>query len=364
MAVLSKALPKRILLVDDDELELELMADRLKSIGFEVATAANGREALALLERRWFPVVMTDREMPVMGGLELTERLRGRGVDDTYVIMLTVRDSGLDYERGYLAGVDDYLTKKLSDAELLARVQKGFSTSTMRRSLQAQSQCANDGRIDASSGAYASDYLMASMLTECRRAERYQRNLAILTVGVAIDPTVGGARAAPDEALAPIVDTIRSNIRSHVDWIARASSRDDTAVFVAALPEASTADAVGIKCRIQSALRVLAETAGSPIPAPGVVLVRVRGARPGCAETSAGGARRIRGRCGTVPQLPAITRPAAVGRRAGERRCSGGDLLPAGLCRRGALSLHGRAPAAARLAQRTLSVEPIATVLK
>src|SRR5215510_10236935 len=98
MAVLARALPKRILLVDDDELERELMADRLQSAGFDVTAVADGSEALELLERQWFPLLITDWQMPVLTGIELTERLRARGMADTYVIMLTVRDAGVDYE--------------------------------------------------------------------------------------------------------------------------------------------------------------------------------------------------------------------------------------------------------------------------
>jgi two-component system sensor histidine kinase ChiS len=74
--------------------------------------------------------------MPVMNGIELTERLRARGMDDSYIIMLTSRDSSLDYEVGYRAGVDDYLTKKVHDTELLARIHSGFSTYALRRSLK------------------------------------------------------------------------------------------------------------------------------------------------------------------------------------------------------------------------------------
>jgi DNA-binding response OmpR family regulator len=74
--------------------------------------------------------------MPVMSGIELTERLRARGMDESYIIMLTARDSTLDYEVGYRAGVDDYLTKKVRDAELLARIHSGLSTFALRRSLK------------------------------------------------------------------------------------------------------------------------------------------------------------------------------------------------------------------------------------
>jgi sigma-B regulation protein RsbU (phosphoserine phosphatase) len=125
-----------ILIVDDDELERALIGDRLDARGFEVAHAADGREALAMLEKQSFPVLLIDWQMPVMDGIELTERLRARGMADTYIIMLTARDSNFDYERGYAAGVDDYLSKKVREAELLARIHAGFSTFALRCALK------------------------------------------------------------------------------------------------------------------------------------------------------------------------------------------------------------------------------------
>jgi DNA-binding response OmpR family regulator len=128
---------KRILVVDDDDLELSLICDRLRARGFKVSQAANGQEALEVLEREWFPVVITDWQMPVMDGLEFTLELRRRGITDTFVIMLTVLDSSFDYERAYESGVDDYLSKKQPDVELHARIHSAFTTLHLRRELQA-----------------------------------------------------------------------------------------------------------------------------------------------------------------------------------------------------------------------------------
>jgi DNA-binding response OmpR family regulator len=133
---LAKDMQLKILVVDDDELERVLIADRLETRGFQVTRAANGEEALGLLELQSFPVLLVDWLMPVMTGIELTERLRARGMDESYIIMLTARDSTLDYEVGYRAGVDDYLTKKVRDAELLARIHSGLNTFALRRSLK------------------------------------------------------------------------------------------------------------------------------------------------------------------------------------------------------------------------------------
>jgi len=136
LRALSQDMNLTILIVDDDELGRALLSDRLEARGFEVARAANGAEALTLLEGRIIPVLLVDWSMPVMNGIELCERLRARGMDDSYIIMLTARDSNLDYEVGYRAGVDDYLTKKVRDSELLARIHSGFTTFALRRSLK------------------------------------------------------------------------------------------------------------------------------------------------------------------------------------------------------------------------------------
>ncbi len=133
---LAKTSQAKMLVVDDDELELALVCDRLESCGLDVRRATNGAEALALLSKEWFPVVLTDWQMPVMSGVEMTQELRARGAHDTYVIMLTVLDSGFDYERAYEAGVDDYLNKKTPEVELLARVHAAFSTVSLRRQLR------------------------------------------------------------------------------------------------------------------------------------------------------------------------------------------------------------------------------------
>jgi DNA-binding response OmpR family regulator len=133
---LAQGMPLRVLVVDDDDIERLLLTDRLLAHGFEVTAACNGREALEVLDKEWFPVILTDRQMPEIDGIELTEKLRASGVADTYVIMLTVKDSEIDYERGYLAGVDDYLSKKQPTTDLLARTHAAFSTIALRRSLQ------------------------------------------------------------------------------------------------------------------------------------------------------------------------------------------------------------------------------------
>jgi PleD family two-component response regulator len=249
MSVLTRALPTRILLVDDDELELELMADRFATAGFEVQQAENGAEALRLLEQRWYPVIITDWQMPVMDGLALCEAIRARGID-TYIIMLTTREASADYERGYAAGIDDYLTKKVPDSELLARINAAFNTLALRRSLkEARDALDQSVPVDVESGVFTPRELHARLRNEIARAERYDRPLSIITVGV----RAAGSDALRPELLREIAATLGVVVRAHVDWIGRVAS-DSEAVFAVVLPEASISDGPAIKERLMSAL--------------------------------------------------------------------------------------------------------------
>jgi PleD family two-component response regulator len=271
MSVLTRAMPLRILVVDDDELVLTLMADRLAAAGFDVVRAANGEEALALLSRQWMPLVITDWQMPVMDGIAFTEQLRARGIEDTYVIMLTMRESSLDYERGYYAGVDDYVTKKLPDAELFARIHTGFNTLALRRSLQeTRAELLQANPIDAESGAFSPRETLTRLRSEIRRAQRYGRMLSVMTVGVHIttlpdanpqvvlnlldEPAAAPQPVTTSAALAAVVKALQSVVRTHIDWVGRLESAPGTTVFAVVLPEAAIPDGPTIKERLRSAL--------------------------------------------------------------------------------------------------------------
>ena len=136
LRALADEVPLTLLVVDDDELERALISDRLEHRGIHVLQASNGQEALALLEAQTIQVLIVDWMMPEMDGIELTESLRARGMGDLYVIMLTSKDGDVEFERGYQAGVDDYLSKRIRDPELLARVHTAVTTYSLRRELR------------------------------------------------------------------------------------------------------------------------------------------------------------------------------------------------------------------------------------
>jgi two-component system OmpR family response regulator len=112
----------RVLVVDDEAYITDLVATALRYEGFEVASAANGRDALALVESFRPDLIVLDIMLPDFDGFEVQRRLTDRG-RPAPVLFLTARDSTEDKVRGLTIGGDDYVTKPFSLEELIARIR-------------------------------------------------------------------------------------------------------------------------------------------------------------------------------------------------------------------------------------------------
>jgi two-component system response regulator MprA len=116
-------MPEAAILVVDDDAPIRRMLDRtLSAEGYAVATAADGGEALASVERSTPDLVVLDVGLPGVDGLSVSRRLRAKGLA-VPVLLLTARDSVPDRVAGLDAGADDYLVKPFATEELLARVR-------------------------------------------------------------------------------------------------------------------------------------------------------------------------------------------------------------------------------------------------
>jgi DNA-binding response OmpR family regulator len=114
----------KVVIADDDEDILELVAFRLERAGYEVITAADGREALDRVREHLPQLVVLDVMMPGLSGYEVTREIRADDATrDIPVILLTARVQEADVNRGFEAGADDYLRKPFSPRELRARVE-------------------------------------------------------------------------------------------------------------------------------------------------------------------------------------------------------------------------------------------------
>jgi two-component system OmpR family response regulator len=122
-----------VLVVDDDEFIRDLVTSALRIAGFVAAAVANGRDALAEVERRPPDLVVLDVGLPGIDGFEVCRRLRAAG-DQTPVVFLTARDGHEDKMSGFTRGGDDYLTKPFSVEELVARVRAVLRRTATRES--------------------------------------------------------------------------------------------------------------------------------------------------------------------------------------------------------------------------------------
>lgn len=115
--------PQRILVADDDPAISSLVKDKLDRAGYEVFTATDGKDALAIIERRGLPhLAIVDIMMPEMGGFEFCQIVQE--YSDLPVIMLSAVDEEETVIRGIQYFAEDYITKPFSPRELLARVQR------------------------------------------------------------------------------------------------------------------------------------------------------------------------------------------------------------------------------------------------
>lgn len=110
-----------VLVVDDEQPILDLLAYNLKRANYRVLTAHDGEEALRLARREQPDLVILDLMLPRLDGLEVCRALRREG--NIPIIMLTARDSEVDRVVGLELGADDYVVKPFSVRELLARVK-------------------------------------------------------------------------------------------------------------------------------------------------------------------------------------------------------------------------------------------------
>ncbi|RKW69440.1 response regulator transcription factor [Galactobacter caseinivorans] len=112
----------KLLVVDDEPNIRELLSTSLRFAGFDVTAAANGREALAAVEREEPDLAVLDVMLPDMDGFTITRRLRAAGRHFP-VVFLTARDDTDDKVTGLTVGGDDYVTKPFSLDEVVARIR-------------------------------------------------------------------------------------------------------------------------------------------------------------------------------------------------------------------------------------------------
>lgn len=133
----------RILVVDDIPANVKLLEARLLAEYFEVLTADNGVDALAICDRTQVDLILLDIMMPGMDGFEVCERLKANPrVAHIPVVMVTALDQPADRVRGLKAGADDFLTKPVNDLQLISRVKSLLRLKTLSDELRNRAETA------------------------------------------------------------------------------------------------------------------------------------------------------------------------------------------------------------------------------
>src|SRR5438093_2380523 len=131
--------PAKILVVDDTPKNVKLLADLLTIKGYTVVTAASGAEALKQVEAEKPDLVLLDVVMPEMSGYEVCRKIRENPEAGILpVVMVTALDPSEERIKGLDAGADDFLTKPINQAELLARVKSLLRIKELYDTVQTQ----------------------------------------------------------------------------------------------------------------------------------------------------------------------------------------------------------------------------------
>ena len=113
-----------ILIADDEPNQLELMSFNLSNAGYSVIKAANGKEAIELIENHSPDLIILDWMMPKMSGIDVCRTLRSRSeTKQIPIIILSARSEDSDKSLGLDTGADDYISKPFSPRELISRVK-------------------------------------------------------------------------------------------------------------------------------------------------------------------------------------------------------------------------------------------------
>lgn len=241
----------RILVVEDDPVDLAILSSVLRKEGYEFAVAANGQEAIDLYSSEFFPIIISDCVMPVMDGLELCRLIRSMMIQRyIYIILLTARDSREDLIVGLEAGADEYIIKPIYHTELRLRLRGAQRILSLEATLKQNLVEIRELSIrDALTGAFNRCYMDQRLAQEIIRTYRYSHPLSVIICDLdhfkAVNDTYG--HQAGDAALKSCVSTIYSCIRHGIDWVARYGGEE----FVIVLPETDLAGAQVVAERIR-----------------------------------------------------------------------------------------------------------------
>jgi two-component system, cell cycle response regulator len=234
--------PGRILVVDDNQDNIEIIATRLRFRGYEILEASDGEQALALVRECAPDLLLLDVMLPDIDGYEISRRIKGAAdLPFIPIILVTARDSTQDKVAGLDAGADDYLTKPINFPELEARVRSMLRIKRLQDELEEKNRELERLSIsDGLTGLFNHRHIHDLLADEYERVERTRDCMSVAMFDLdrfkSVNDTYG--HQAGDRVLIELADILRESARD-IDRLGRYGGEE----FMALLPETCIEDA-------------------------------------------------------------------------------------------------------------------------
>jgi two-component system cell cycle response regulator len=240
-----------VLIVEDNLLMRRILEGHLIEMGHAVTSVENGQQALEMLEKEYFPLVITDWVMPEMDGLALCRAIRENNYSGyVYIILLTGQDKKEDLISGLGAGADEYLVKPVNRPELAVRLKTAARILELQNSLKrSYEEIKLLSTKDPLTKLFNRGYLDERLPQEVKRTFRFERPLSIALFDLdhfkSINDSYG--HLAGDRVLRDCADCVRRSVRGEIDWLARYGGEE----FLMVLPETNLAGAMACAERLR-----------------------------------------------------------------------------------------------------------------
>lgn len=206
----------RILIVDDDPLVLELLGISIGSFGFDCTSANNGKEAIAILQKENFEIVITDMMMPEVDGMQLLEYVKNNA-PHTDVIVVTGYTGTFSYMDVIRAGASDFISKPFNTDELEAKINRIIREHRLIKKLEHLSNC------DPLTELYNRRYFDQKIKEELHRAQRQNYPLFLIMLDVDNFKSYNDryGHQCGDQLLVAVGSILHKSTRADVDLIFR-----------------------------------------------------------------------------------------------------------------------------------------------
>jgi diguanylate cyclase (GGDEF)-like protein len=241
---------KRILIVDDDAAVRNTMKEYIKNAGYASEAVSCAEEALELLEKENFQVVITDIKLPAMGGLELTKTIKLD--NDSDVIVMTGYSDDYSYEEAINIGASDFVIKPVRLEELLLRLRRVLKERKLTRErIRMMEKLQKLAITDGLTKLYNSRSFYTQLELEVDRVNRYQHPLTLLLLDLDYFKNYNDSygHLEGDKVLVRFSQIIKSCLRAN-DSAYRYGGEEFTVI----LPETGGEEARTVAQRIRAAL--------------------------------------------------------------------------------------------------------------